>query len=96
MWPYILAVLIITVAYYAYKIVIAPRRLKAHYVQAFKNKGYRVMELPYQPAGAPYFEMLAKAEKEKGDTFYDHKHSLYNYDMIVSNVLNHVELVLLN
>jgi len=46
--------------------------------------------------GAPYFEMMARSEKEKGDTFYNHKHSFHQYDMIISNVLNHVELVLLN
>lgn len=40
--------------------------------------------------------MLAKAEKELGDPFYHHKNTLHEYDLIVSNVLNRVEIIPLN
>ena len=52
---YIIAVLGL-LTYLIYKIVIVPWRVKASYVKMFRDKGYKVYELPYNFLAAPYIE----------------------------------------
>ena len=55
-----------------------------------------MVEFPYKPLGAPYYEVLADCFEKKRDTFYNHKNEYFDKDVIVSNVLTHPEVVLLN
>ena len=47
---------ILILKYLIYKIVIVPWRVKASYVKMFRDKGYKVYELPYNFLAAPYIE----------------------------------------
>ena len=95
MLGYILSVTIFSLAWFLYKWVIRPMKQKRHYAKLFRDKGFKVLELPFKPLGAPYFEMITKAFKENKDSFYHNKHHFHEYDLIVTNVLQHPELIVL-
>jgi hypothetical protein len=78
---------------FIYRWIVAPMRLKSHYARLFRAKGYRVLELPFKPVGAPYYEDLAREAETHHDAFYNHKHSYYNYDLVISNVLDRPEII---
>jgi hypothetical protein len=63
-------------------------RMKAYYAKLFRRQGYKVLELPYEIAGAPHFNEWEHNYKEKGDAFYNYRHDYFNYDVIVSNTVN--------
>ena len=39
----------------------------------FKQAGYRVLTLPYQPLGITFYDQLTEDETQKNDAFYTHK-----------------------
>lgn len=96
MIAYIFAIAVLALAFFFYQKILIPSRLKAHYAKSYRSQGYKVLELPFKFMGAPFFEMLAKAEQENGDPLYHHRGSLQQYDMVVTNLLSHVEIVFLN
>jgi hypothetical protein len=56
-----------------YKWYLKPRKELTHYAQLFRKQGYRVVEKPYQPYTAPFYDELFDDSKVHGDPFYTHK-----------------------
>lgn len=88
MLTYILAGGIILITYLIYRFWLKPIKLMQHYGNLFRKQGYRVHILPYKVHTAPVYERLFQSLGQYGDSFYYHKHSYFNYDMIISNVLS--------
>ena len=53
MKEYILTFIIIFLAYLYFKWVIRPKKLMKSYAKMYKDRGYKVIELDYNPIGAP-------------------------------------------
>ena len=51
----LLALLLVPITYWVYKWVIKPMKEKKRYAKLFRSHGYKVLELPFKPIGAPYF-----------------------------------------
>ena len=71
MLTYLLAAVVLLLAYFLYKCVIVPTRLKKHYIKEFTNRGYKVKQLPLNPFGLPFYDNLFKMAELKGDPFYE-------------------------
>ena len=59
--------------YLFYSRYLLPKQQMAHYVKQFKSQGFRVLESPFNPLSAAYYDIIFKARTEKGDPFYHHK-----------------------
>jgi hypothetical protein len=60
-WSRLALVLVVLVAVYCInRWIITSMRVRSQYVRMFRAQGYKVIELPFKPLGAPYFEMIAK------------------------------------
>ena len=70
MWLYILAIVIVLLAYLLNKWIIQPKKMISLLAKRFRDKGYKVKVYPYFPLGSPEFEKLLINAKEKGDAFY--------------------------
>ena len=55
-----------------------------------------MVQLPFNPLGAPFYdEIVADVEKKK-DPFYTHKRVYSSTDILVGNVLNMPDIVVMN
>jgi hypothetical protein len=88
MWEYLAALAIILLGYFIYSKIIPKYKLKRSYAKHFKEQGFKVLDVPFRPYGAPFhMDVLTNMKKHK-DPFYRHKHEYYDVDVVVSNVLN--------
>lgn len=70
----IIVLAILAIAYLAFTLYISPRKVRAHYMNLFKSKGYKVREFPYTPfAVPPFYKEMINAAKEKKDFFFYHR-----------------------
>ena len=70
----ILCISTVVLIYFLYFWVILPRKLMTEYARMFKNKGYKVVELPFNPFTATHMNQIFKAQDEKKDALYHNKH----------------------
>ena len=96
MLEYFLTILILLGAYTIVRCVILPKRERNQYAKLFRKHGYRVIELPYQPFGAPYYDKVLKAEKKKEDPLHHHKHVYPGSDILIGNILTRPQIVIMN
>ena len=92
---YTLAIVFLA-AYLAYTFYLHPKKMRKYYARVCRKHGYKAIELPFSPLGAPFYEEQLSAAKDKKDSFYYHKHHYYNYDIIISNLVNNSHLIVLN
>ena len=74
-----------------YKFVWKPWRLQKWYVQQFKAKGYRVLEIPFRPFQVGFLKIYDLSENTK-DSFKWCKDHYPNYDVVVTTILSSVFL----
>ena len=53
---YLLCFAILLIAYLLYKWIIVPKKQMDHYAKLFKARGYKVLQKPYRPLSAPYYD----------------------------------------
>ena len=75
---------------------LAPKRLYDHYYRVLTAKGYKVYAPGFNPFGAPIFERLIKDVAKHKDTFHTFKYDLPGYDVVLTNMSNHIELGIIN
>jgi len=63
--------LVAAVVYYAY---IRPKKMRRHYIKSFREKGYKVAEVPFNILNLGHWGLFKKDEKEKKDAFWTFKH----------------------
>jgi hypothetical protein len=78
-----------------YILFVRPKKSIAFYARIYREKGYKVFELPYKLFQAPIYVEWDQSFKDKNDSFYNH-HEYYKYDVIVSNTLNRSFLLIMN
>ena len=62
MWTYIIALAILVIIYLSYVLYIKPLKIRSHYVNLFKGKGYKVRVFPYKLLDVPFYrEMMSAA-----------------------------------
>ena len=66
-----------------------------YYETQFKNNNYRVLKIPYKPYDAPLFTEFVEDGKKHKDCFYSQKHVYPSYDIVISNMLNKVDLMIM-
>ena len=72
-----------------YKFVWKPWRLQKRYVQQFKAKGYRVLEIPFRPFQIGFLKIYDLSENTR-DSFGWCKEHYPNYDVAVTTILGSV------
>ena len=66
MIDYLLTSLLVLCCWMVYSFVIKPKREAENYIRYFRNKGYKVLEIPFQPFGMPVFKQFKK-DRQFGD-----------------------------
>ena len=54
MFAYFVAGLVLLLTYFIYQKMIVPSRLMNSYTNAYRSRGYKVLQLPYKLIGAPF------------------------------------------
>ena len=96
MLEYIFAGLLLAAVYLLHSWLIRPRREITRYTRLFRSYGYKVVQLPYNPLGAPFYDGIVEDNEKKKDPFYTHKHVYASTDIMVANVLNKPDIVVMN
>ena len=96
MFALLLALIVSVATYLAWKLYFKPKKMRRHYTELFRKNGYKVAELPFKPLATPYYDQWVQAFEQKQDSFYFHKHEYFNYDIIVSNIINNPQIIVLN
>ena len=64
-------------------------------MKLFKNQGYKVVVLPFAPLNAPYYDEQICSAEDKKDSFYFHKNQYYDSDVIISNLINNLHIIVI-
>lgn len=78
--------ILIILSYLVYVLWISPLRIIKRYARELRNKGYKVLEVPYNPLKNDMITTMAKG-KQLGDALKLYKEERRDYDVIVSNTL---------
>ena len=89
MLPEILTVLIILATFFVQYFYLRPKRKYNEYVRLFNQRGYKVLEIPFQPMRAPLFRKITEDAKAS-DALQIVKKEYSSYDVIISNVIGRV------
>ena len=90
MTEYLLVVLFLLSCCFFYWFYWAPKRLYDHYHKVLTAKGYKVYAYPFNPFGAPAMQKIINNVDTHKDIHYSFKHELYGYDVVLTNISNHV------
>jgi hypothetical protein len=98
MIAWILIAVLLVLSYWLYALIIKPKKLMSFYVRLFRQQGYSVIQMPYKALGSGYYQEWEEnyKNKDRRDSFYNHRHEYYKYDVIVSNLFNKVHLFFMN
>ena len=66
------------------------------YEKLLINLGFKVKVHPFKLFPAPMISEEHENLKRHGDSFYSYKHEYLDHDLIVTNIMNRVCLILLN
>lgn len=84
-----LGILLVMLIMLYYRISARTKKLKAYYVQQFKDQGYLVYEFPTNLLAYPAFQVLKK-DSEEGDAFKTFKQLYNDYDVVIGNSLTSI------
>ena len=79
-----------------YSLYWAPKRLYNHYFKLLTAKGYKVYAMPYNPFGAPAMQRILDDVKRFKDVHHSFRHILPGYEVVLTNISNHIELDIIN
>ena len=82
--------------YLIYKLFIVPKRQMSHLVSMFQAQGFKVLQLPYNPLGIPFYQRFLEDGVYKDDPYFTHKHQYPAYDILITNMLNQPSIALIN
>ena len=80
--------LLIIIVFLAFKFIWKPWKLHKWYAQNFRQQGYKVLEVPFQPFGAPFFEYYDIGGKREDDMMGLIKERYPGYDVVLLNIFN--------
>lgn len=86
-------IFVVLAALLYYRVNVKPKKLKAYYAKQFREKGFKVYEFPTNLLGYPTLQILKK-ESEEGDAFKTFKQLYSTYDVVISNSITSIEVVL--
>ena len=84
-------IILLIVAFIAFKLIWQPWRLYKWYADNFKKQGYKVLEVPFRPFGVPMLEYY-NMSKDVDDAFALIKEQYPNYDVVLMNMFNTIIL----
>ena len=70
---YILVLFTVLTVYFLYKWVLLPKKQMDNYAKLFRNKNYKVAEMPFRPHTIPFYEELVSDGIQKKDPYFKHK-----------------------
>ena len=84
-----MSALVVALSWLAYIYFIKPRRQYSTYVKALRSRGYKVLEIPFQPLHFPIYEKISE-EESKGLGLRLFREIYPEYDAVVTNSFNKV------
>jgi hypothetical protein len=80
----VITIVILLLTFAVYKIWIKPIRLMNRYVKLLKDRGYKVLRIPYHPINA-HFQYVIQKGIDQGDALKLYKDDFQGYDVVVGN-----------
>ena len=82
-------VILLIVAFIAFKLIWQPWRLHKWYAENFRKQGFKVLEVPFRPFGATMLDYY-DLSKDTDDAMARIKETYPNYDVVIMNAFNNI------